>query len=276
MFMFFADDSKVPTSTRNRVGGFTGVGGIKVHSTAVRSLEEKIESICRDDFGFPLGEVFKWSPSKDHWMREHLTGDTRTKFFRSVLRACLTHEAQFIVSVVDQSKNHAVPNAQHHEADALYMTLERFNNSLRKNEWGMAFIAKPSGGNADEKKLLTALRELRRLGTSYVQFERLSVNPVIIPFAHSRVMQAADLVVSTTTTMVAGLDQYASQVFDEVKGGFVKNGWGQIGGVGLKIHPSHLVNLYHWVVGDTYYHKGRSTMPLPNQQHWFGQNPPRA
>lgn len=263
MYFLFLDDSKVRSCSRPRMGDLVGVGGVCVHSAQLRNLEVALEDRCRAA-GFPSGEVFKWSPARNHWMRDSLTGTERIDFINSILVASMDHEAIFLAAVNDSNAAFASSSSESHELDALTLVLERFNTFLRsKQSTGVAIVAKPSGGNSEERGLLSHCVELRESGTGFVKFERLALNVMVANFNHSRVLQAADLIISITTTMVAGLDDYAKFSFPKVAAGFLESRYGQKGGTGLKIHPSKYTNLYHWLLGDDYRVTGNVGAPLP-------------
>jgi hypothetical protein len=68
---------------------------------------------------------------------------------------------------------------------------------------------------------------------------------------HSRLLQVADLVVSITTTLVAGNFEHAEAVFPSVRSLLRRSHSGRICGTGVKIHPGYsYINLYHWVLDD--------------------------
>lgn len=272
MKLLFLDDSKTKKSNRQSLGPVLGVGGVAIDADNVRSLEDALEELVTSKYEFPAGEVFKWSPSKDHWMRTNLEGKVRAQFFKEVLETCIYHGAAFLAAAVDTTKNHATRNATGHEIDALSLALERFDTFMT-DEHGLVFLAKPSGGQKDENKMLAECIDLLQDGTGFVSFKKLALNVVTVPFPHSRTLQCADLVVSATTAMTAGLNGYAAPLFEVVKAGFHRNSKGQIGGAGLKLHPSTLTNLYHWLLEDEYYVRGNSGLPLPHNSYYYSKDP---
>jgi hypothetical protein len=86
-------------------------------------------------YGFPEGEVFKWSPAKDHWMRDNLVGDWRTQFFSAVLEAAHQHGARAVVAMVEPNWGRAV--AKTPPMDAMTLALERYDNFLAALVGGM-------------------------------------------------------------------------------------------------------------------------------------------
>jgi hypothetical protein len=127
----------------------------------------------------------------------------------------------------------------------------------------MVIVARPSGGRTDEDKFLARCADIVSSGTNYSKFGQLVTNVLTMPSSHSRLLQVADLVTSTSTAMVAGHTEFAGPVFPHVKV-LLRSGSGRIGGVGLKIHPDFsYANLYHWVLGDTDFWRGNLGTPLP-------------
>ena len=87
-------------------------------------------------------------------------------------------------------------------------------------------------------------------------------NVVTIHFKRLRLLQVADLVVSSSTALVAGNTVYS--LVPHITPILRKNARGCVGGVGMKLHPDHCyVNLYHWLWGDAVYVRlGRRTAYL--------------
>jgi hypothetical protein len=153
--------------------------------------------------------------------------------------------------------------------DVLVMALERFNFVLSSQDIGMVIAARPSGGRTDEDKFLSACVDIVTAGTSYAKFGQFATNVLTMPFGNSRLLQVADLVVSITTAMIAGHAEYAGPVFPHVRA-LLRSSLGRIGGVGVKIHPDYsYVNLYHWVLGDTFFVRSNLGLPLPMQNRPF-------
>ena len=209
--LLFLDDAAQNQCSRQRVGKLVAIGGIAIEASACRTLEIAIDDLCLKTYGFPEGEPFKWSPNKDHWMRENLIGARREQFFGEVLRLAQEHGAVGMVTVADATKGLATSQAETHEMDVLILTLERFDLALEQ-DIGMVVAARPSGGRKDEDKFLVACAEVINAGTDYVRFKKLVTNIVTMPFANSRLLQLADLVASITTAMVAGHEEFRKSV----------------------------------------------------------------
>lgn len=257
------------------MGALVGVGGVTVPANNLCGLNEELEIECKA-VGLPPAQMFKWSPSRSDWIRENLVGEERTNFFCRILKLCRDYDAQAVVAVCDVTKKTATKQASSNEMDAYLLALERFHSSL-KNTTGYVVIAKPSGGNKSENKMLAECIEHNRYGTDYVQFNKLAQNPTIVPSGNSRLLQASDLVVSTATAMCAGNVDYARGIFDDFVRPMLLEDWrGLKGNTGLKLHPSILYeNVYHWLLGENYVANGRRGIPIPKVGKPYCQAPNR-
>lgn len=273
MEFLFLDDAKQTKVQREKMGTLTGVGGLSVPSHQVRELELALENICLTEYDFPEGAVFKWSPSRGHWFRDNIVDERRIEFFSRILAKCKNHDVTAFVAINDSTKKPANGAASDHEIDVLLLTLERFNTHL-KTEPGFVIVAKPSGGTKDENKFLSECVGHKKTGTPFVKFDNLATNLVTMPFHHSRILQAADLIVSMTTAMVAGNTWYAEVYFDKILN-LMKTDWrGLIGGTGLKIHPSYSYrNLYYWLLKEDAFPEGSSGSKLPDLTFPYATSP---
>lgn len=255
------------------MGALIGVGGVIVPANNLRDLNREIEKECQTA-GFPQGQMFKWSPSRSDWIREGLVGNKRTEFFCRILKLCHGHDAQAVVAACDVTKRTATKQASSYEMDAYLLALERFHNSLNDSA-GYVVVAKPSGGSKSENKMLAECVEHNRCGTDYVQFDKLAQNPSIVPSVNSRLLQASDLVVSTTTAMLAGNVDYAQDIFGDFVRPMLLEDWrGLKGNTGLKLHPSILYeNVYHWLLEENCVASGSRGIPIPKESKPYGKAP---
>ena len=202
MYLFFIDDTNQSKCSREGLRDLVGVGGIIVHALVARDLHDAVDQICKR-VGFPDGEVFKWSPSRDHWMRDHLKEEARANFFREVLQIAREHGALAHVSIREPNSGCALIASP--IMDVMALALERFGNFLEtERQSGLVIAAQPGGGQKNEKKLLDDCMDLLRLGTAYVRFRRVATNVLTMPFRQSRLLQIADLVASASLALVAG------------------------------------------------------------------------
>jgi hypothetical protein len=273
MNLFFMDDAGQRDPRRPGMGALVAVGGIIIPGVKARELEGQVDRVC-EEFGFPGGEVFKWSPGKDHWMRDNVKDDKRQNFFRAILEAAALMQARAHVTIEDKSRAVANSGSSTHEQDVTTLALERFQQTLaRENSCGVSIAAQPGGGSKEEERFLAECLKLRDAGSDYVSFQNFATNVLTSPFAHTRLLQVADLVTSCTTAMVAGNDKFAGPVFEYVRPLLLSDAE-RIGGFGLKLHPDYcFANLYHWLVGDQYIRKGWTGYPLPSKAHPYAIDP---
>jgi len=100
MYLFLIHDARQRECRREGIQELVAIGGIIIPTSVARDLHDDIDHVCAD-FGFPDGEAFKWSPARDHWMRDNLTGQRRTAFSRSVLSAAQQSGAVAVVAMVE-------------------------------------------------------------------------------------------------------------------------------------------------------------------------------
>jgi len=223
-------------------------------------------------YGFPEGEVFKWSPAKDHWMRDNLVGDWRTQFFSAVLEAAHQHGARAVVAMVEPNWGRAV--AKTPPMDAMTLALERYDNFLAASDCSGVVMAAESGSAQDEDRLLAECLTTLKLGTDFVSFRRIATNVVTMPFKHSRLLHVADVVASASTALAAGNTEFSQPLVQHIKPMLLVNGAGCVGGVGMKMHPDYCFgNLYHWLRGDLVDAEFGKRTPLPQKGHPYESGP---
>jgi hypothetical protein len=268
----FLDDSKVRKPSRDRMGSLIGVGGLIVDADNLSAIEKSLETLCTADFSFPEEEVFKWSPARTDWFRDNVVGERRKEFIGRVFEILTMNGAKTVVAISDETKNKANTSSSSHEMDVLLLSLERFHTSL-SDETGFVFVAKPSGGTKDENKFLAECIEHKSVGTDFVKFTKIAHNIVSVPTAHSRVLQAADLIISISTAMASGNTTFAGDFFPKLRPLFLTNWLGLIGGTGFKLHPSYSYqNLYHWVLEDEFWAAGSSGISFPDASKPYSAN----
>lgn len=253
MKLLYVDDAKQKKKNcaRNTKRDLVAVGGLVCAIDRAFDLEVKIDKVC-EKHGFPAGETFKWSPDKHSWIYSCLLGESRRDFFLEVFGLVKEMKGRAIVAIVDDGYRTAT-SCGDHELDALSLCLERFDNSLKQGERGIAFVAKPSGGNKDEKRLLEECIKLRTNGTEFSDLAKLGMNIVTMPFAHSRLLQVADIITSCSCALAAGNKTFSLPIFSAVKPLLITNTYGFAGGIGLKMHPDLVYdNLYDWLLDEKF------------------------
>ena len=273
MRLFFADDSKQDKPSRKGMGRLVAIGGVSVLDSAVRPLEQKINSLCTE-FGFPERSEFKWSPSQGNWMHSNLIEEDRHNFYLRVLALAEDYEVIAIVVIEDASCKTAT-GIQDPSLDATTLLLERINHHFSRNATeGIIIADKPGGGHKAEEIYLEQLLETRLTGTDYVKFNKIAHNVLTTHSHFSRLLQLADLITSCSVARVAGESIYSPPIFKKIKP-LLYSQAGRIGGSGLKIHPDYrYVNLYHWLLGDTFFlKKDGESISLPNNLSPYHSNP---
>jgi len=271
MHFFFGDDSRQESPTRERVGPLVAAGGVLVSGTVLRSLERELEHVCTNA-GFPRNEEFKWSPGRDKWMRSNLIEEARQEFFFKVLNVTREHNVKCLVVINDTSCRTATKAGTHYE-DVTTTLLERVHHRIPNDPDGCVVIVdRPSGGRADEDKFLFCCLEQLQSGTTYVTHDKIALNVLSTPSKLVRTLQLADLVTSCSTARVSGEAIYSPPVFEQIVSLFPAE-FDRKGGVSFKIHPDFkYANLYHWILGDSYFVRFNTGFPLPFQYRPYSQN----
>lgn len=272
MDFFFADDSCQENPSRRGVGKLVARGGVHVPDLAVSTLEKEINDLCAST-GFPAGEPFKWSPGRELWMRDHLTGSQRQAFFLNLLLQMKRRGVTAIVVVEDTHHNPAITGVSA-ELDVTSLFLERADRHLVKVESeGIVIVDRPGGDARTQDTFLLDCQEVLQSGTKYVSIQKLALNVLSANSRFVRLLQAADVVTSCTCAFVSGEDVHSPRVFAHIKRIFDKDD-GMIGGFGLKIHPDfRYANLYHWLLGDCTYRHYSSEQPLPIKERPYASSP---
>jgi hypothetical protein len=115
--------------------------------------------------------------------------------------------------------------------------------------------------------------EAIQTGTGHVNPKNIAINTLSTDSHLVRILQAADLFVSSVTSFVAGESSFAPPIFAAIKPLFASD-LGRIGGIGLKLHPDYsYMNLYHWLVGDTHFVRNMGGIPLPRPHRKYATDP---
>ena len=271
MEVFFADDSS-QKGIRAGMGPIVSFGGIILSAEELQSLEAEVNSIA-SRYGFPTGEEIKWSPPRKSWMRENLINENRTNCINEILTAAKDHGGRVIVVSFDLGRTSVQGD------DAFQMILdfifERLSVHLaKKQKLGIIVADRPGGGYKEDSELLESFIERTNYGTQYVKPDQIPLNILTTPSHLVRHLQIADLVTGITTAMVSGQTKYAQKNFPLVNEMMLKNHMGYVGGTGLKVFPTALTNLYHWVLGEKHFTKVSrgAGYPLPHKFHAYSEN----
>jgi hypothetical protein len=143
--LFAIDDSKQRKPSQKGMGPLVAVGGLHVPGEAVRELELALDALC-DDFGFPSGDEFKWSPDGDSWQRTNLVDERRESFNLRALALAREAGATGIVVMEDTTKGKANAEAASREEDVTLMFLERAHSHLSAKRHAVVVFDRPGGG----------------------------------------------------------------------------------------------------------------------------------
>jgi hypothetical protein len=262
MHVFFADDAKQNQPSRVRMGALVASGGLFVDGDRLANFERALNNAC-NSAGFPPNAEFKWSPRRDMWMHQNLVAAERQAFFISVIECCVDHQARALV-IISDCESRTPSDCASHEVFVTKMLVERVNNlAVSTNSAAIIIADRPGGGIAQERKFLADTLSTIQTGTRYVKPAQIAINALSTDSHLVRALQAADLIVSCTTALVAGQTTLAPIIFEAIKPILARE-WGRAGGVGVKIHPDFkYLNLYHWLVGDETWMRNMMGIPLP-------------
>lgn len=271
MDIFFADDSVQRTPTRQGMGQLVAVGGIYVPSESVNRLERALNEVCAK-MGFPPGEEFKWSPGRDDWMYQGLTGQPRAALFSEVLRLVREHNVRVAVIISDTKSRHPL-KYKGHEDFTILLLIERIEwlASMAGRDVVVVFD-RPGGAQAQEENFLARCLETIQDGTPFLRPKRIALNALSTSSHFVRLLQAADLVTGCVTSFVAGENKYSPEVIEAIRPMLAAN-VDRIGGFGIKIHPDFWYeNLYHWLFGDSVFWRGNIGRQLPFTDRPYPRN----
>ncbi len=272
MHVFFADDAKQNQPSRVRMGSLVASGGLFVHGDSLASMERALNALCAET-GFPPNEEFKWSPRRDMWMHQNLVAERRQVFFSSIVQICADHQAKALV-IISDCDSRTPSDCTTHEIFVTKMLLERVNNlAVSAASTAIIVVDRPGGGILQERKFLSDCLYTLRNGTRYVVPEQIAINPISTDSHLIRSLQAADLIVSCTTALVAGQTTLAPDIFEIIKPILARE-LDRVGGVGVKIHPDFkYLNLYHWLLGDEMWIRNMGGRPLPHSARPYFKGP---
>jgi hypothetical protein len=223
--------------------------------------------------GFPPNEEFKWSPRRDMWMHQNLIADERQEFFASIVQCCVDHQAKALV-ILSDCESRTPADCSTHEIFVTKMLIERVNNlAVSAASTAIIIADRPGGGITQERKFLAECLATVQNGTRYVTPAQIAINPLSTDSHLIRALQAADLIVSCTTALVAGQTTLAPETFELIKPILARE-LGRAGGVGVKIHPDFkYLNLYHWLLGDDTWVRNMMGWPLPYMHRPYSTAP---
>ncbi len=262
MQLWFVDDARQLTPTRQGMGPLCAAGAICVSEANLKSFENALDALCRST-GFPDRQEFKWSPGRELWMRDNLRDQARTEFFQNAVAIAKDHGICGALAIVDT--NHSViARASNHETAVVRLLLERIQNATSVTERALIIADTPSGGSRQNSDaFISDCLETMRTGTNALaSLDRVAM--VLTCSSHlNRCLQFADLFTSCLTAYVSGENRWSPLVARGLRG-LLRSELGRVGGCGVKIHPDYVyANLYHWLFGDDTLVRSSSGCPLP-------------
>ena len=272
MDLFFIDDAGQRNPSRPGMHNLLSVGGLYVPEKSVYVLEKQLGALC-EEYNFPPGEIFKWSPGRELWMHDNLINEARNEFTNKAIKSAIDLGARAIV-VISDTQYKTATNSVNHEIDLLKLFLERAHWLLKQNKSiGLVIASQPSGDRRAENKFLANCIETLKVGTEYVEFEMIPLCILSCPPRFIRLLQLADIITSCSIAYVSGESNYSPPIFDSLLRLFAGDG-SRIGGIGVKIHPDNVYcNLYHWLLGDKTLWRGSSGFGLPLPQFPYSEGP---
>jgi hypothetical protein len=274
MNFIFADDSTQNNITKSEMKPLIGLGGVHISAEKIGDIEIEINELC-NEYNFPEGEEFKWSPRKDSYMHSKIIEEDRVNFYEGLFKISLKYNVKAIVVASDNDCGFADSSSTSHDEDVTTMFLERADQLFSSyNRRGLVIIDKPGGGAKQDKDFVSKCLETLERGTSYVKFNSIPLPVMTADSKHIRLLQLADVVIGCCLARVAGEKKYSSEIFDLIKP-ILRKRDGRIGGVGFKIHPDTLYrNLYFWLLGDKFIMRGFNFgYDLPQQGYLYYDNP---
>jgi hypothetical protein len=273
MNFIFADDSEQSNPTREGMKPLIGLGGVHISAEQIGDIEHEINELC-SRYGFPDGEEFKWSPSRNTHMHDNIQGKMRVNFYNELFKIALNYNTTAIVVASDNDCRFADDSSTSHDEDVTTIFLERANqlfNSFNRN--GAVIVDKPGGGHKQEKELVSKCLETLEKGTDYVKFDRIPLPVMTADSQHIRLLQLADVITSCSIARLAGENSYSPEIFELIKP-LLREEFYRKGGVGFKVHPDmRYKNLYHWLLGDEFFKRGNTGDPLPKEGILYFENP---
>ena len=254
------------------MGKLLAFGGILIEPSNLHSLSKSIDEIATA-FGIPVGEEIKWSPRKGSWIYDNLREEARKDCYSAILSAAATAGCKAIVVACDYEMRNLKPEWGFERC--VTYALERVATHLAIEKSEAVIIAdRPSGGPREADQFLAAFVEQLSDAHNHMVAESFALNMLTAPSHMVRHLQLADLVVSITTAMLAGQTKWAGHYFELIKPMFVRNAMGYIGGTGVKVYPDELINLYHWVLGESHFSKAGkfAEWPLPHPKLRFSDS----
>jgi hypothetical protein len=177
------------------------------------------------------------------------------------------------VIVSDETSRTPASCATHQEF-VTKMLIERVNwMAMSKQSTALIVSDRPGGNATTDRVFLAQCLEAIQKGTGYVTPKHIAINTLSTDSTLIRLLQAADLFVSSVTAFVAGESTFSPPIFAAIRP-LLASQAGRAGGIGLKLHPDFsYVNLYHWLLGDYDFWRGNTGWSLPFMNRMYAKDP---
>lgn len=261
MHIAYVDDS-AQTGRRLGQGKLIGLGAAVFPEDHVKSFTDDFYG-CFDQFSVPHEVEFKWSPdSKTDWFRANDRTEIIQPLREAILDAAIANHAKVFVSAWDDGAQKTMYGyePEYWVIRFMYERIEMHLSNLK--ERGLIVFDKPGGSHKDEDAWISDTRELTDIGTEYVKSDAIIAPILTAPSHHHPHLQLADLIAGASVGAFAG-NSYALALIPKLKKLYHRNTWGCIGGLGVKLYPDEICNLYHWVLGDDIVTRRNSGVELP-------------
>ncbi|NJB66665.1 hypothetical protein GGQ74_000305 [Desulfobaculum xiamenense] len=241
MDIFFASDMCID-GLREGMGQLTCVGGVLVPEESLGALEKNIKAVC---------ESHGVTGQRDLWPPQGGMSWDIDVCCSQILAHAAEHGVRGVVALWDGG--HAKTDACEARNECATCALDLVARSLdERQHYGLVVAGGAEGPEAEDGALRTCFRAARD-GEGCSHPERILLDALAARFEYVRLLQLAGIVVGVTACEVAGVIGDTNRLFQEVKPLLLRNKAGLVGGAGLRIFPNEEINLYKWVLGETYF-----------------------
>lgn len=261
MHIAYVDDS-AQRGRRRGQGKLVGLGAAVLAESRIKSFADDFYS-CFSQFEVPHEVELKWSPdSKNDWFRANGKTNILQPLREAILDAAIANDVTALVSAWDNGAQKTMYgyDPEYWVVRFMYERIEMHLSTLKQR--GVIVFDKPGGDHKDEDAWISDTRELTDIGTEYVKPDAIVAPILTAPSHHHPQLQLADLIAGASVGALAGT-KYALALLPKIKQLYLRNSWGNVGGLGVKLYPDEVCNLYHWVFGDDMMVRRNSGVELP-------------
>lgn len=240
----FVDESSVE-GVRTAMGKLYGYAAVVVPTAWMPTLASWMDW-ARAQHGIDPGEELKWSPKKARQPSQHALGTLGREPLQRDLLAAARAAGAFSVAVICDTGRDGLGERDREEV-VLTFLYERISMGVR-DRGGIATVIFDSLFDtiADEARRLAKQWSAAAQGTAYVSPGAIPVPYLSASSEHMPGLQLADLVTAGTVSLVAGRKPGLA-LREPLLTLAQRRADGRIDGAGLKLWPTELSNLYHWL-----------------------------